>query len=217
MLRALAQRENLPSLADNLKTGNSLISGDADELEGYFGEDWEGKQPFDWEREYEPIMKDSGFDIIIGNPPYVRIQSRDKAESNYFRKKYNSPFGSFDLYVVFLEKALRLLKPGGRLGFITSGKFLKNEYGKKIRQILKDETTIELIIDLSELQVFPDATTYPVIIVFKKGAGAGYGLWEGGGRRGVEIPSIKSPVKYQLDKRLSSKVTGRLQLPKTVD
>ena len=170
MLRALARRENLPSLADNLKTGNSLISDCGDELEGFFGEDWEAKRPFDWEREFEQVMADGGFDFIIGNPPYVQIQGRDKVESDYFRKKYDSPFGSFDLYVLFLEKALRLLKPGGKLGFITSGKFLKNKYGKKIRQILRDETTIEQIIDLSELQVFPDATTYPIIIVFKKGA-----------------------------------------------
>ena len=169
MLRALARRENLPSLADNLKTGNSLISGDGEELKAYFGEDWEEKRPFDWGREFEPTMKEGGFDIIIGNPPYVRIQGRDTAESDYYRNKYDSPFGSFDLYVVFLEKAILLLKPGGRLGFITSGKFLKNAYGKKIQQLLRSNTTIEQIVDLSAIQVFSDATTYPVIIVFKKG------------------------------------------------
>ena len=169
MLRAMARRENLPSLADNLKTGNSLIDGDAEELKVYFGEDWEGKQPFDWEREYEPIMKDSGFDIIIGNPPYVRIQSIGRPEAKFYRKNYESAYGSFDLYVIFIERALKLLKPGGRLGFITSGKFLKNAYGKKIQEILKNNTTIEQVVDLSAMQVFPDATTYPIIIVFRKG------------------------------------------------
>ena len=115
MLRALARRENLPSLADNLKTGNSLISGDEEELKAHFGDDYEEKHAFDWEREFESIMADGGFDIIIGNPPYVRIQSIDRLEADYFRMNYESAYRSFDLYVIFIEKALRLLKPGGRL------------------------------------------------------------------------------------------------------
>jgi len=111
-----------------------------------------------------------GFDIIIGNPPYVRIQSLPRDEADYYREHYQSAFGSFDIYVLFLEQAIKLLKPGGRLGFITSGKFLKAGYGKKIQQILHEECAVENIIDLSAQQVFAEATTYPVIIVLQKGA-----------------------------------------------
>jgi len=169
LLRSLAKREILPSLADNIRQGNSLISGTEEELRGYFGDNWQAKKPFNWEQEFEDIMVDAAFDVIIGNPPYVRIQTLPRDEADYYRGYYESAFGSFDIYILFLEQAIKLLKPGGRLGFITSGKFLKADYGKRIQQLLHQNCTVESIIDLSAQQVFAEATTYPVIIVLKKG------------------------------------------------
>jgi len=168
LLRSLAKRETLPSLADSIRQGNSLISGTEEELRKYFGDNWREKKPFNWEQEFEDIMAQGGFNVVIGNPPYVRIQTLPRDEAAYYREQYRSAFGSFDIYILFLEQAIKLLKPGGRLGFITSGKFLKAEYGKKIQQILRQECTVESIIDLSAQQVFAEATTYPVIVVLKK-------------------------------------------------
>jgi type I restriction-modification system DNA methylase subunit len=176
LLRSLASRGYLPSLADNIKRGNSLISGDSEELHPFFGDSWEEKFPFSWSREFQSILDSGGFDIIIGNPPYVRIQSQDRADANYYRKTYESAYGSFDLYVLFVERAIQFLKPGGRLGFITGGKFLKSTYGKKLQQILMRETIVEQIVNLSELQVFGDATTYPIVIVVRKGKGESHGF-----------------------------------------
>ena len=170
LLRALGQREALPSLADNVKAGNSLVTGSEEDLDRHFGDGWEEKRPFRWEREFPRIVDGGGFDIVLGNPPYVRIQTLDRAEANYYRSNYESAFGSFDLYVVFLEKSLELLKPGGRLGFITSGKFLKSAYGKKIQEVLRREATIEEIVDLSSQKVFGEATNYPVILIVRKGS-----------------------------------------------
>jgi type I restriction-modification system DNA methylase subunit len=170
LLRSLARRETLPNLADNIRCGNSLISGTEDDLKGYFGRKWRERKHLNWEQEFPDIMAKGGFDIVIGNPPYVRIQSLPRDEADYYREHYHSAFGSFDIYVLFLEQAIKLLKPGGRLGFITSGKFLKADYGKKIQQILRQDCIIESIIDLSAQQVFAEATTYPVIIVLQKGA-----------------------------------------------
>ena len=110
---------------------------------------------------------------MIGNPPYVRIQSIDRTEADYYRSIYESASGSFDLYVLFLERALMLLKPEGRLGFITSGKFLKSTYGKKVQEVLLRETTVDEIVDLSSHKVFAEATNYPVILMVRKGAGNG--------------------------------------------
>ena len=172
MLRALAQRETLPSLAGNIEVGNSLVSGGEEELRPYFGDNWEEKRPFDWEYQFKKVMDSGGFDIVIGNPPYVRIQHMDRAEADYYRGNcnYESALGSFDISVMFLERGIELLKPGGRLGFITSGKFLKAAYGKKLRELLQRKATIERIVDLSALTVFADATTYPIIVVLRKGA-----------------------------------------------
>ncbi|MDP3063363.1 MAG: N-6 DNA methylase, partial [Chloroflexota bacterium] len=170
LLRALAKRERLPTLADNVKRGNSLVSGGEAELKPYFGDKWHEKQPFDWEREFPDATKDSGFDVVIGNPPYVRIQSLDRAEADYYRDHYESAYGSFDIYVPFIERGLKLLKPGGRLGYITSGKFLKAQYGKKLQELLMREATVDAIVDLSAQEVFAEATTYPAIIILRKGA-----------------------------------------------
>lgn len=170
LLRALAQRQLLPTLADNVKRGNSLISGGEAELKPYFGDAWRDKHPFDWEREFPAVMEKGGFDVVIGNPPYVRIQSLDRNEADYYRNKYESAYGSFDIYVMFIERGLQMLKDGGRLGFITSGKFLKSQYGKKLQEFINREATVESIVDLSNQKVFAEATTYPVIMVLRKGA-----------------------------------------------
>ncbi len=170
LLRSLARRETLPTLTDNIRHGNSLISGSPEELKRYFDDNWREKKPFNWEQEFADVVADGGFDVVIGNPPYVRIQTLPRDEAAYYRESYQSAFGSFDIYILFLERAIGLLKPDGRLGFITSGKFLKADYGKRIQQLLHQNCTVESVIDLSAQQVFAEATTYPVIIVLKKGA-----------------------------------------------
>ena len=69
LLRSLARRETLPTLADNIRCGNSLISGTQEELEPYFGDGWQKKNPFNWNKELPDIMQNGGFDVVIGNPP----------------------------------------------------------------------------------------------------------------------------------------------------
>ena len=174
LLRMLVKRERLPQLHMNIRTGNSLISDSAEELDRYFGKNWEeGKRPFSWDTEFKDIMTRGGFDVVLGNPPYVRIQNLDRVEADYLREHYKSAHGSFDIYVAFIERGLQLLKPGGFLGFITSGKFLKAQYGEKLRELLYKTATVERIIDLSERQVFADVTTYPVILILRKGQSNG--------------------------------------------
>lgn len=158
LLRALRERQLLPELRDNVKQGNSLISEGEPE-----------KYPFKWEREFLDVMQEGGFDVVIGNPPYIRIQSLPRDDADYYRNNYESASGSFDIYLMFIEQGLRLLKRDGRLGFITSGKFLKTEYGKKLQQHIRREATVEEIVDLSAQQVFGDVTTYPVILMLRKG------------------------------------------------
>ncbi|MBI2918521.1 MAG: N-6 DNA methylase [Chloroflexi bacterium] len=171
LLRAVAKREVLPSLKENVRVGNSLISGTEAELRPYFGNSWEQKRPFNWEREFPDIMARGGFDVVIGNPPYVRIQSLGRDDADYYYDKYDSAFGSFDIYVPFIEQGLKLLRPGGWLGYITSGKFLKAAYGKRLQALLSRQATVETIVDLSAQRVFAEATTYPTIMIARQGSG----------------------------------------------
>jgi len=171
LLRAVAKREVLPSLKENVRVGNSLISGSEAELRPYFGDSWEQKRPFNWERVFPDIVARGGFDVVIGNPPYVRIQSLGRDEADYYYDKYDSAFGSFDIYVPFIERGLKLLRPGGWLGYITSGKFLKAVYGKRLQALLLRQATVETIVDLSAQRVFAEATTYPTIMIARQGSG----------------------------------------------
>lgn len=172
LLRMVREEEQLPPLVNNVLQGNSLISGSEADLKPYFADAWEEKHPLNWDATFRQVIEQGGFDVVIGNPPYIRIQTLPELDRDYYRAKYRSAHGSFDIYVLFIEKALALLKDGGRLGFITSGKFLKSEYGRKLIGLLQAEATVEEIVDLSAQQVFGDATTYPIILIARKGKNA---------------------------------------------
>ena len=112
----------------------------------------------------------NGFDIIIGNPPYVENK---KIEDNDYKKKLKKNFKSayrlFDLSIVFVEKSLSVLKENeGYLSFLTTNKFLSADYGIKIRKLLVNNTELKELINVSSLKVFNNIAAYPIIITFKK-------------------------------------------------
>lgn len=113
-----------------------------------------------------------GFDVIVGNPPYVNIRelarSKSKAEVAALRQRFTTAQGNFDLYVLFIERALELLKPGGRLGFIIPNKWATLDYARGLRELLLRETTLEHIVDLTSMRVFPQASIYPQVLILQK-------------------------------------------------
>jgi type I restriction-modification system DNA methylase subunit/REP element-mobilizing transposase RayT len=108
-----------------------------------------------------------GFDVVIGNPPYVRQELLAKKDKEFFVTKYSTGNGTADLYVYFYEKAINILQKNGILGFITPNKFYKTKYGKELRQYLIKYKIIELV-DFFELKVFEDASTDSQILILEK-------------------------------------------------
>ena len=169
LLKALHAREKLPMLT-NIRVGDSLISGTPDELKATFGANWQATKPFDWQAEFPEVMKDGGFDVIIGNPPYVRIQTLPKDEVAFFNDRYAAATGNYDIYVLFVERALQLLKPGGVMGFILPSKFFNTAYGQGLRRLIADTKALWKVVDFGDAQVFSGATTYTCLLFLRKQA-----------------------------------------------
>ncbi len=109
------------------------------------------------------------FDIIIGNPPYVENKKIDSEYKNKLYENFKSAYKLFDLSVIFIEKSIELMKENGYLSFILPNKFLSADYGIKIRELLIENIELREIVNVSSLSVFQKASTYPIIIYFKKG------------------------------------------------
>jgi hypothetical protein len=161
----------LPPLQDNIKCGNSLIASDF--LEGELPTDetiaeMNKLNTFDWNVGFEKIMKAGGFDAVIGNPPYVRQESL-KATKDYFEKHYESFSGTGDLYTYFMEKGVKLIRPGGRYSIIVSSSFLRATYAEALRETLLKHAALVRVVDFGGLAVFADAKdTYVCIPVLAK-------------------------------------------------
>jgi len=170
---ALFKEPALPYLDANIRCGNSLIGLD------YFAEqlmpDPDERRrinPMDWEREFPGIMRNGGFDCVIGNPPYVRIQMMKEwapREVELYKQKYAAASaGNYDLYVVFVEKGLSLLKPWGRLGFILPHKFFNAQYGAPLRELIARGKYLAHVVHFGDQQVFRGATTYTCLLFLDK-------------------------------------------------
>ncbi len=168
LLKALHMRDKLPML-HNIRVGDSLISGTPDELRVAFEKDWRAKKPFNWEAEFQAVMKDGGFDVIVGNPPYVRAENMPRDERDYYMSGcFEVAFGRFDIHILFVERAIKLLKKAGRLGFIMPYAGLTQNYGIQMRKLILDTCVIESIVDLSEYKVFETASVATGIVILRK-------------------------------------------------
>lgn len=131
----LFQERVLPDLTGNIKCGNSLIGPDfhGHQQMSLFDEDEIYRvNAFDWNAEFANIMKDGGFDAVIGNPPYV-LQEGLSLSKAYFEKRFSVYHGAADLYVYFIEKGVSLLRRGGVFSYIVANKWLRANYGGPLR------------------------------------------------------------------------------------
>lgn len=131
------------------------------------------KPYFAWMLEFiEVFIENNGFDIVIGNPPYVSAVSNtsneeQRKEREIIRKLYNELTGAFDLYVAFLLQAIKLSNTTGIYSFIIPNKLLVSDYAKKSLNKLK-ENGLKMVLSLSHINVFDTASVYPIIILGNK-------------------------------------------------
>ena len=155
---AIAGRGVLPPLRDNIKCGNSLISHDIARQPALFGNlspaDLDRINPFDWESKSEgfgEILEEGGFDVVIGNPPYILLQSefRDDVQLAYFRSVYEVASFKVDTYHLFVERGIRLTSPRGRFSMIIPANILTNNHLAPLRRFLLRECQLDhvLVID----------------------------------------------------------------------
>lgn len=163
----------LPNLADNIKCGNSVVGED------YFAgklivdpEEMRRVNPFDWKRGFPGAMKAGGFDCIIGNPPYISIQTMSEwapLEVSIYKELFSvARTGSPDIYVIFVEQALNLLNRGGQLGFILPSKFFTTDYGGALREVISRAKALRKVVDFGHAQVFAGASNYTCLLFLSR-------------------------------------------------
>ncbi|MHB1662790.1 MAG: Eco57I restriction-modification methylase domain-containing protein, partial [Thermoplasmataceae archaeon] len=156
LLQISERKQRLPLLQGNIKIGNSLIDDPS-----------VSDKAFKWEEEFPDIIKKGGFDIVIGNPPYVRIQNLDDKEIEHFNDTFKSAFKNYDIYLLFVEKSLKLLRENGNLGFIIPSKFINADYGMGLRNLIAETKTLHKFVDFKDIQVFGDATNYTCLLFLR--------------------------------------------------
>lgn len=171
----------LPELETTIRAGNSLVSQ----------AEWaaahgplparllEKVNPLSWPDEFPVEHARGGFDVIVGNPPYIRIQNMQaySPEEAYFYQSPASPYttarqDNFDKYALFIERSLSLVRPDGRLGFIIPHKFMTIQAGRALRRLVTAEHIIEQIVHFGVQQVFGrQAANYTCLLILDRNGG----------------------------------------------
>jgi len=179
-LHTAERKQKLENLDRNIKVGNSLVNDRK-----------LSDRAFDWEKEFPDVFAAGGFDVAIGNPPYVR-QEYISPIKPYLQKHYQSYDGAADLYAYFYEKGVQILKPDGILSYIVTNKWLRSGYGEALRRFFTQHTLFEKIIDFGHAPIFQDADTFPCIVSLRKNRTPSNSPLEGGGQELSKIPPLGS-------------------------
>ena len=154
-LRTAKPQRKLNSLNKNIKCGNSLISDPT----------IAGDKAFDWEKEFPQVFANGGFDVVIGNPPYVDIKQIDQCQVDFLFSQYKTAENRINLYAIFIEKGYEIIKLKGYLSYVNPNSMLINSSYTKLRKLL-----VEDVYDIVKLpdNVFEDAKVETIIIAVQK-------------------------------------------------
>ena len=153
-----AQRgKPLTSLDHTIRVGNSIVADGSVH-----------PRALDWQAAFPEVFAAEGFDVVVGNPPYVRQELLTPIKP-HLQANYAAYHGMADLYVYFYELGLRVLRPGGLLSFIVTNKWMKSGYGEPLRRFFSEQAWIESVVDFGHAkQIFEDADVFPSIIVARR-------------------------------------------------
>lgn len=126
------------------------------------------KPYFLWHLFFADVFEKGGFDIVIGNPPYIQLQKMGKDADTLKEANFKTFERTGDIYMLFFEQGYKYLKPKGNLVFITGSAWLRSNYGKSLRSFFLSNTNGKILIDLSDAEVFESATVLTTIHLFKK-------------------------------------------------
>jgi len=178
----------LCSLDHNIRCGNSLVGADFADFytarhQTLFAQIDENERErinaFDWHAAFPEVFSHGGFDCVIGNPPYIKLQNFRRAQADtaaYLIEAKNpdgtpvyasTQSGNFDMYLPFIEKGISLLKPEGRMGYIAPNVWMVNEYGKPLRQLVRRTRSLDRWLDFKSYQIFDEAITYTSLQFFR--------------------------------------------------
>ncbi len=156
-LRTAKKHRKLNTLNQNIKCGNSLISDPA----------VAGDKAFDWQKEFPQVFEKGGFDVVIGNPPYVNMANiQNEQERKFYQNNYSTVKNKCDLYSIFTEKAKSLLKYNGLLGFIFPNSWMGTESFSKFRDFLSKDVSVYQLVELPP-GVFEDAIVTTVLCFYQ--------------------------------------------------
>ncbi|MEX0920209.1 MAG: TaqI-like C-terminal specificity domain-containing protein [Candidatus Pacearchaeota archaeon] len=156
-LKMARKNRKLTDLSNNIKKGNSLINDSS----------VAGDLAFDWDKEFKDIMDNGGFDVVIGNPPYVEARSIEQKFVDFLRKNYKTSGNRINIFASFIEKGLSLLKTEGYFSYIIHRNLIRSNDYHKTRRYILDNSKIKQILSFSQ-GVFEGVTGEMTVVILKK-------------------------------------------------
>jgi len=152
----------LPTLDNNIRSGNSLV--DIDFYEGQIDFGYEKKiKPFTWKKAFSEIFANGGFDVVIGNPPWVDLKGHPPELIEYYFKEFSTTENRINLYSIFVEQSLKILSPDGIFGFIIPNSILYQSSYEKIRKLILNNWSVKSIVRLPD-NVFQKVKAETIIL-----------------------------------------------------
>ncbi|MEW4452754.1 DNA methyltransferase [Bremerella sp. JC817] len=167
-IKTAERGKTLTSLDETIRAGNSVVSDSQVHTKA-----------FNWEESFPDVFANGGFDVVVGNPPYIRQEWLAPYKSHW-EKRFKSYYGTADIFTYFYELGVDLLSVGGRLGFITSGSWVRGKFGTPLRSFISESAKVESIVDFGEFQPFDGAEMIrpSITVLSKQNAGGSMRLFK---------------------------------------